>query len=230
LTDHLHHLALLICTGERTPWDQEISDESLGDNVGHDFPPIPPDLTELTQIFTDVSEIVDCLFRLSISIRNAPPHDRFKKAHLIGTSHFEASDIRHVHEVFPSATDPVVELLGKAISRRRQFFKYRELHHSKLAYGLDDLETTEDTGVSTVASSLHAEMKSGFVDPENAETDILLEDGASESSWTDTIYSSSALGDTDSKIPPLPKDAGERPFECPFCFTIVSATSTRAWM
>jgi len=170
-------------------------------------------------------EIVDCLFRLSISIRNAPPHDRFKKAHLISTAHFEASDIRHVSEMFPSAPDQVTELLGKAISRRRQFFKYRELHHSKLASGLDDSGNAEDTGVSTVASSVPPELKSGYLGAENAETGILNEDGASEAGWTETT-----VGDTDSKIPPLPKEAGERPFECPFCFTIISATTTKAWM
>ena len=204
----------------------------MGDGIITDLylPQIPPGLTELSQIFTDIMEIVDCLFRLSISIRNAPPHDRFKKGHLINTSHFEASDIRHVHEMFPSAPSSLTELLGKAISRRRQFFKYRELHHKKLASGLEDSDNMEDTGASTVASSLPVEMRPGFSGPENADMDVLDEDVASESGWTDTTCGLSTAERAGSKIPPLPKESGERPFECPFCFTIISVSSTKAWM
>jgi len=177
-------------------------------------------------------EVVDCLFRLSMSIRNSIPHDRFRKENLINTSHFEASDISHVHDIFPSAPDLVKERLGRAISRRRQFFKYRELHHNKLAHGVDDPGCTEDAGVSTMASSIPPELKFGGMTSQTAETNVLDEDGGSESSWTDTTcgFSALGLGGKKPKIPPLPKEAGDRPFECPFCYTIISATTTKAWM
>jgi hypothetical protein len=175
-------------------------------------------------------EIVDCLFRLSISIRNAPPHDRFKEAHLINTSHFKASDIGHARDMFPLAPKPLTELIGKAISRRRQFFKYRALHHRKLASGIDNLGGVEGAEASTIASSVPGDMRSGSPGPENADSEVLNEDGASQSGWTDTTYGHSADGGLHSKIPPLPKEAGERPFECSFCFTVIFATTTKAWM
>ncbi|KAK4450352.1 hypothetical protein QBC34DRAFT_324536 [Podospora aff. communis PSN243] len=219
-----------ICRGERTPWDEE---PELGDaetDTPPGLPEIPSGLTELSQISTDITEIVDCLFRLSISIRNARPHDRFKKAHVISTTHFEESDIRHVDEVFPSAPESLKMLLGKAISRRRQFFKYRELHRRKLGFGLEESDNIDEAEATTVASSLPVEMNSGFLELENAHLDVLNEDGGSEAGWTDTSCGSSAVGGADSKIPPLPKEAGEQPFECPFCYTIISVSTTKAWI
>lgn len=85
--------------------------------------------SELTQIMMDVIDIIDCLLRLSISVQSPAPHDRFKAATSTNTSFYEATDIEHVHAKFNSADKWLVERLGKAISHRRQYFKYRDAHH-----------------------------------------------------------------------------------------------------
>jgi hypothetical protein len=194
-----------------------------------DGPPLGP-ATELSQISADVSEILDCLFRLSVSIQNPAPHDRFKQASLTNTSHHEPFDISHAREMFPLAETALIERLGRALSRRRQYFLYREMHHKKLSRGLEEAEedgVAEEAGVSTVASSIPQHMKQPTGDLTRPV--VLDEDRMSEAGWTDTTRGSSLADGARPRIPPLPADAYERPFECPFCYMMISATTTAAW-
>ncbi|RBA09690.1 hypothetical protein FPRO05_05626 [Fusarium proliferatum] len=115
----------------------------------------------LSMFCTDIAEAIDCLLRLSLAIANPAPHERFRK---LGAGpdedvfFYEAHDICYVQDKFPNISQKLPDILGKFITRRRQFFKYREAHHAKLAAGLDE-EIQKDTsrteiGPNTVASSL----------------------------------------------------------------------------
>ncbi|KAK4182850.1 hypothetical protein QBC35DRAFT_478707 [Podospora australis] len=224
--------------GDRTPWDQEPPGSPSPDNSDDDddLMGAPAGLTELTQISADITEVINCLFRLSVSIQNPAPHDKFKQKNWVDTSFFEQSDIAHVGNMFPTATDQACQRLGKAISRRRQYFKYRELHHHKLARGLEmDLESgnkdDDDAAQSTVASSIPRHLKSTSGAPPISEgPQVLDEDTFSVSGWTDNTFAASVVGAEERrKIPALPKGAEDHPFECPFCYMMISATNTRAW-
>jgi hypothetical protein len=131
-----------------------------------------------------------------------------------------------VRDKFPSASESNTERLGKAICRRRQYFKYREMHHQKLSHGLDD-DAIDDTGTSTVASSIPQHMKTA-ASRSSSDIAVLDEDNFSEGGFSDTSYASSA-SDEKLRVPPLPPLAEEGPFECPFCYMMISATTTRAW-
>jgi hypothetical protein len=177
--------------------------------------------SELTQILCGIIESINCLFRLSVSIHNPFPHDRLKKASSTDASHFEPFDIDHVRTKFATASDTITERLGKANSRRRQYFKYRQLHHQKLASGLDDNE--KHIVESTEASSLPPGL--GLRDlilPElrEAETDSVV---------SDTSYATSSTTPGQQKVLALPAGAQDRPFECPFCFMMISVSSKRQW-
>lgn len=63
-----------------------------------------PRPTELQQTLLDIVDIVDCLYKLSITIRNPSPHDRLVKAASVNTSFYEQWDINHVKNKFPAAT------------------------------------------------------------------------------------------------------------------------------
>lgn len=89
--------------------------------------------TELSQNSRSLSEILDCPFRLSASILNPAPNGRFKKR--IGFSHYEQYDVAPVRETIPSAHPEVVEPFGKAITRRRKFFTYRQPDNEATAHG-----------------------------------------------------------------------------------------------
>jgi hypothetical protein len=211
------------------PWDQEPRDIEGNDDEDNDDPAPGPN-TELSQISTEINSIIDCLYRISTSIRNPAPHDRFLNATRTNTSHHEPFDIAHTREMFPLATMDLTERLGRALSRRRQYFLYREMHHKKLSQGMREggNDTVEDPGASTVASSIPGHMKESKGDL-STEVMVLHEDQISESGWTDTTRGSSLADGTRRKIPPPPADAHERPFECPFCYMVVSAPTTAAW-
>ncbi|RBQ77988.1 hypothetical protein FVER14953_09428 [Fusarium verticillioides] len=193
--------------------------------------------TRLSTLCTDIAEAIDCLLRLSLAIANPAPHERFRK---LGAgpdediSFYEAHDVRYVQDKFPNISKNLPDILGKFITRRRQFFKYRESHHAKLAEGLDQA-THKDTSrtevvPNTVASSLPEHFKrSGVID----------EDNRSDMAMSETSYATSAgylmLEDGEMrpapplKVPQRPPEAEKGVFECPFCYRMILASSRGAW-
>ena len=231
--------ATAIIMGEQVPWDclSSDSDSDSDDDVedpkanadGATTTSAVEDKTELKQLQSSMVETVTCLFRLSMAIRSPAPHDQFMTSKNIDTSYFEEYDIKHVRQKFPMAEGYLVNRLGRAISRRRQYLKYREAHHRKLAHGLDIEENivqdvrTEMIPQSTVASSLPTALKEvDHID--------LTEDSGSEACYSEASTATSANGTTNLRTPPLPKEAQNgSPFECPLCFMIISVRGTRSW-
>jgi hypothetical protein len=179
-----------------------------------------------------IVETVTCLLRLSMAIRNPAPHDQFMKSMNIDTSFYEEHDINHVREKFPDAEDYLISRLGRAISRRRQYLRYRKEHHKKLAYGIETEQEdaqgahdaqTEICPQSTVASSLPAALKGvGHID--------LAGDSESDSGFSAASSVTSANDAAKLRPPPLPKEAQDSsPFESPLCFMIISIRGARSW-
>ncbi|KAF4332066.1 zinc finger transcription factor ace1 [Fusarium beomiforme] len=216
-----------ILSGQMTPWEKDLSPDEISDDsdASCDDPVFQPDISgtsELTQIFSAVIEDINCLFRLSVSIHNPSPHDRFKKVVWTDTTGYELFDVQHVGNKFSKAPKPIAERLGKAISRRRQYLKYRELHHQKLASGLE--HDDKDQMQSTVASSL----------PKKLDLDgkICLdqeEDEGSDTERSQTSWATSAAFGERREFPAVPAEAINGPFQCPFCFMMISISSRHLW-
>ncbi|KAM0418718.1 hypothetical protein ACHAPT_012316 [Fusarium lateritium] len=214
--------AVAIITEEKPSWDQLSGDEGIvtgEDAQDSDFPN-----TELEQISVDVADVVNCLLRLSVAIRNPAPHDRFVESHSTDTSHYEPFDIRHVYSKFESIDSELAERLDKAISRRRQFFKYRMAHRQKLSHGLDhhhlgDAETT----ASSLPEYLKGKSNQIPITPLTG-----LGDG-SDTGISQTSYATSAANIDQRRVPPLPAAASKGPFECPFCYMIVAIADKPSW-
>lgn len=184
--------------------------------------PYPFEL-EYSQILSDVLETINCLFRLSITIKDPSSHDRFTNSGVTDTSHFEEFDIQHVRMKFPLASETIIQRLGKALSRRRQYFKYRENHHNKLAHGLDEDEVD---GKSTVASSLPQHLKQLST---TSADQVLNEDHESVSGFSQTSFATSAATSDRRRVPDLPKEAEQGPFPCRFCHMVVLVGSRKLW-
>lgn len=213
--------ALAIIQGEKIPWDQIEADEISADELqlleddGCELP-----TTELDQIASSIPDAVNCLLRLSVAIRNPAPHDRFAASVPIDTSHYGSFDIQHVQAKFQNIDSVLAQRLGHAISKRRQYFKYRESHHLKLAHGLDPTEQAD--GKSTIASSIPGHARSAGFDHTLSAID---EDAISEAGISQTSLASSLSNAERIRVPPLPRNAEDGPFECPFCFMIITATN-----
>ncbi|KAJ4138432.1 hypothetical protein NW768_002264 [Fusarium equiseti] len=214
--------AYAIVIGEKVPWDHIEDDESIGFDSKSESDDDDVPATEMSQISQNVSDVIDCLLRLSVAIRNPAPHDRFATHMSIDASHYEPFDIEHVTSKFSKIEPFLADRLGRAISRRRQYFKYRESHHLKMSQGLHCREPND--GDSTIASSLPQHVKA---------TDFSLEavdeDEASDSGITQTSFASSHAGGDKLRVPPLPMEARNGPFECPFCHMMIVATNSLSW-
>lgn len=234
-----------IVIGETQPWEDRtdsISDESSDDASERGA------TTELSQLLSNLAEINTCLMRLSMAIRNPAPHDQFKESQKIDFASYDTVDVHYVRDKFPDAATFLVLRLGKAISRRRQYLRYREEHRNRYKRGLETLAgegDQEDQGdgsitlqkrpgtdtsrsenlQSTIASSIRTVIKDATSVAELRAIDEF------EDSFSATSYTSS----TDSPItvrPPLLPQEGQHgePFECPLCFRITSAESPKAWL
>ncbi|KAI0908866.1 hypothetical protein F4823DRAFT_465371 [Ustulina deusta] len=186
------------------------------------------DGTEVLEIVADIADIIGCLLRLSVSIRNPAPHDHFVSSKFIDTTYFEEYDVKHVKAKLPHVKPDLAHRLGKAISRRRQYFKYRETHHQKLSAGLDLDSRRSEAGVqSTVASSIPTALKDG--EKSHPAFSRLEEEEMSDSVISQTSYATSGPESGRLKIPSLPKQANDGPFECPFCYMMISVSTTIQW-
>lgn len=106
------------------------------------------------QALEEVAEIISCLMRISMALRNPARNDQIRYAETALSKLFEPRDIEHVRMKFPTTSDRLAQRLGKSISRHRQYSKYRKEHHEKLSYGIDMEEEHEGEKQSTAATSL----------------------------------------------------------------------------
>ncbi|KAK4899643.1 hypothetical protein LTR27_002909 [Elasticomyces elasticus] len=179
---------------------------------------------EEQRLLEDIHDVVNCLMRFSMTLRNPARHDHMRYSATSNAHHYEPFDREHVRSKYPEAPDYLVDRLGKSISRHRLYFDYREQHHAKLAEGLehrvDQGEGTVHEQASTIATSVHKDV----------ERTPRVHDSDDESVYTATSFASSASGQRTLRPPPLPAEgmSGD-PFECKICFTMVIADNERAW-
>ncbi|KAK8076237.1 hypothetical protein PG994_003509 [Apiospora phragmitis] len=227
LLEALADVADKIFSGEVQPWDEDEPDGFLPDNHGglqHAEDDGFTFETELEQLMADIDETINYLYKVSAGLRSTPQHDRLMSSLSISTSHFEEYDIQHVRNKHPNIEDAIAQRLGRAITMRRHYFKYRESHRGKLGSGLEHGNRPAD-GISTIASSLPDALKGA-----EPVLDSLNVDNNSKSGFNQTSFATSVADPTELRAPPRPKEAATQEyFECPFCFMILSARTRRAW-
>lgn len=167
-------------------------------------------------ISSHIGGIIDCLLKLSVSMSNPAPHDRYKSRAGNQTLYYEPWYVQHVEEKYPHLDSAVIERLGKALAQRRGYFNYREDHHHRLSQ--DD---GKDTASETVASSLPRELRDDFSGPR------ILDDSISEASATS--YAPSTVDSSDLRVPNMPQRNDNGHFLCPYCYTYQSANSRYEW-
>jgi hypothetical protein len=218
-----------IITGERVPYE-DLSDSDSDDSM---YSPRDEEqeTTELSQLVSSIPEITTCLMRLSLSARNPAPHDQFLQSTRISMDHFEAFDVSHVRTKFPNAEEFLVFRLGKAITRRRQYFRYRRKNRRRLdqdsnvALSKENVDTTqfpENPSVTTSHVPTSNDDESPPIGSYMTEyyEDILFQ----------TSYLSSSLHATRLLPPIAPLESFDsEPFECPLCFQIVTTSSDAEW-
>ncbi len=231
----------------------ELSDSNdSGDSLTDQASPT----SELEQLFLAIVETVTSLLKFSISIRRSTPRDRY--ARVASLSPLDPSfDRNHVYEKYPCLRSKpwLVDKLGRAITRRRDFLRYRERHHEKLADrnvlsafkktpdhhnsvptkpGTHSISIRDGPKMADVASSSadRSQLASTTATTYIADSRNLLET-ASQAGLSEVSDVSSVGDDHDQEarpIPDPPKDsAGAKPFECPYCYTIQVVRKPSHW-
>lgn len=209
--------------------------------------------TVLQARFSETCHVITCLYRFTITIRSPAQRDRLQKCASIDVSHYEFFDIQHASHKFPGVEQFLLDRLGKANTRRRQLLLYHQKHHDTISQHLDllpvdlDLPTRElpevgdlpdihllnrrlNPSPGTVAPTVNTQTTvSTFVQGLSRPTDT-----RSDSGQTQTSYATSAADDTKVvlSVPPPPNANSAldgEPFECPYCFCIVSVDGSHAW-
>ncbi|ERF69949.1 hypothetical protein EPUS_05493 [Endocarpon pusillum Z07020] len=215
----------------RKPHEHDIPTDDDSESIPQAIGSYLSDAPELDLITIDIAQIVDCLYRISISLRAHSSVNRYAKAAAFDTSSFLPFDTEYVREKFPEAKNQLCSRMGKAISKRRQYLKYREHHAAKLAQGLPEhkdinialSETTASTFIDPLATPEITRREAESADISN------IADTMSETTYTTILGDSERL-----RLPRMPKEASiGQAFECPLCRKIVQFETTRtthSWM
>ena len=178
--------------------------------------------TELQQLYEEVTNIIDCLYQLSMLIRKPAQHDLLIGSRLSDKAEFDFYDKEHVRNLHPKSEEQTSQRLGRAITRRRKYLLYRERHHKKLEKGIEEVQGVQRAGTwSTISETIATDFQTPNID---------FEDTSSNSGLSETSYAPSLIDGGRITIPPPPKESvGGKPFECPYCFFVIEIKSTRSW-
>ena len=172
-----------------------------------------PVISELDILIKDISQTIGCLYRVSIHLNQRSTKQRDGKVASIDVSLFEDYDTEYLREKFPSLQDFLIVRLVKAISRRRQYLTYRNLHAKKLHSNIDADHNTDVQSVLTQTTATTFRSAGGSEEPFGA-----VRASFTPSLMSDTTYASIAANGDSTSMPDVPKDALEgKAFECPIC-------------
>jgi hypothetical protein len=181
------------------------------------------DTTEIQQLHRDIVETIHHLYRMSMIIRTPAHHDRLLRTDKLDAQPFKHWAHNHASNKYPLADARVLECVSSAMALQRAILKYRERHHAKLSQNLDDVNEGDRKSTvlsETVVTDICHDLPPGS-------NDLI---SVADTSETQTSYAGTLINGTGATIPPLPKEgASKNPFECPYCFLIISVRDTRAW-
>lgn len=215
--------------------------------------------TESNQLYLIVIETITSLFRLSIFIRKSTRGSKFAKSSAEKNYETLPDILHVRDRFPFAASNPtLVERLGKANAQRRQWLSYKQRHRNKLGTlgateeptGSQYLHSTPESvkqskdkhleghagasttsrGIrsaitalsSTEASSFYEQSRECRENEENSEAEV------SETTYNESQRSVSEQGMT--YVPQPPRESeNENPFECPYCFTILTISSRTQW-
>ena len=217
---------LLDVKEELSPSEEKKEEDATDESQDQD----QDDKDELDELLRDTREILQCLFEMSMLIRKPARHDRTLGFDRADTMAFEPYDREHVLQKFPGAFPEVTDRIAQANSRRRQYFKYRERHQAKLAKGLDEDEVVNETTDRSVAPKSSV-LLSDTVASQFVESGIISDDTQSTTGLSQTSYAPSLDSGLALTVPGAPPESHDgRPFECPYCFCIISIRNRKAWI
>ena len=179
-----------------------------------------PSQTQIQQLRENVGTIISCLFEMSMLVRTPARNDHRMGSNKADVAHYELHDCNHVRSKYPTADERLVSRLGRGITHRRMYLKYRERHAMKLRQGLDP-GSIDDHGSDILSETVATGVQTRSVN---------FNDRKSESGFSETSYAPTLMSGGNVTIPAPPKASRNgAPFECPYCHFIITVSNTRSW-
>lgn len=194
----------------------------------------PHNTSEIQELLSATRIGIDSLFKASIFVRKNASKDRRLRAATKDIFDNRA-DILHISDRYPllKHNSTLVPRLGEANARRRQYFTYLRDHNERLAAVSDDSDNIEaqiHPGVvraeaamtvmtgETKPSLLADTAATPFVADEAAQDRILGIFAAPKAKSVVSFATSVAeTSDKDLQFPPVPAEAKDPSFKCPYC-------------
>ena len=165
-----------------------------------------------------VTRLMDSLFETSMLIRKPAQSDFLHGGCSTEAKAYESFDRDVIQTKYPDASQILKTRLVRAMFQRRRYLMYRERHHAKISKEVDDeADDTRDDMSDTIATTFRSQAP--------------IDDGnASIKAMTETTYSTS-VWNGDIGLPRRPNgEHDEAPFECHYCFCIITAPSRLDWL
>lgn len=212
-------------------------------------------ITECGQLAIMLNDLIRSLLKLSLVIQSSSRRGKFARSSR-DKPYDTKFDILHVLESFPFAAKNqfLIERLGKANAQRRQWLTYRRNHRERLSsFGgsvLDQVDNAQNQQAGLEASS-RADIASvvsfstrpsiEFTMDNSTTATTFYEDlqaqfdqGVGDEGASEVSFSASSVSGRDKvplEIPCMPSEAASgEPFECPFCFIIITVPNLQSWM
>ncbi|WQF81945.1 Putative Zinc finger C2H2-type [Colletotrichum destructivum] len=185
--------------------------------------------TEVTEIAADITDLIDCLSRLSFSIHNPAPHDHIVAPVMANAANIEQQDIQHVRNEFPGIKDYLARRLGNSISRRREFLQYLKTARPSCRSRISTKETEFVQNANTILIREKAKRMISAGDL----SDGLSDDSGCVSGGSQSAYQTPEMTPGRNNDPtvtrehsnfgiPLTKEGADITVDCPYCHMEVS--------
>ncbi|KAL8650706.1 MAG: hypothetical protein Q9226_005029 [Calogaya cf. arnoldii] len=215
--------------------------------------------TESQMLYSSILESITSLLKLSVFIRKSTRGNKFTKSSRAQKyeTHYDINHVRDRFP-FAARLPHLVDRLGKANAQRRQWLSYQRRHREKLAAPASTDEAGSLFGPRPALGYMDDErqrytvMREGITERSvwtdelrqpysalsstKASTFYQTNEQPRENAGTDvseTSCSETSLGDLDYEtnlVPhPPPEAADQSPFECPYCFSIITIAGDNAW-
>ncbi|KAJ3499455.1 hypothetical protein NLG97_g294 [Lecanicillium saksenae] len=217
----------LVTEGDTRPISGEAPDATLEELAEYFQDDEDGECGELDAVIDSIGHEINCLLRLSVTIRNPAPHDQLKsRAGAETVAYFRDWATQYITAKFPKAEGYVQQRLVGAVSRRRQYLKYREERTAHLADGLneDTAPTVADPvePAITITSLLPDHLKRHHSPKEPVICDNIPE--ASGTSYTTSVSSTHRL-----RLTLLPEEPEDGSIKCPFCHMFILVRKRSDW-
>jgi hypothetical protein len=195
------------------PWKDELAQH-------HDLEDLSLNETETQNIHRNLVETITQLYQISMVIRQPGQLDRLMGMKRLDSEPFKFWARQHISHKYPRTEDFILDRLSSAMARQRAVLKYRERHREKFSQGLH--EGGESIQLSeTVATTLNHDEP-----PQSQPKYLDSNDGISQTSYAPSLMN----GVETMRVPPMPSEgANHAPFECPYCFFIITVRDSPAW-